>query len=141
MIADTGETRILKYFIVDDCGTRLNPATVEGQIQGGLAQGVGAALFEEYVYSDDGQPLVSLFSDYLLPGIHEVPIAAKDHVVTPSPVAPLGAKGCGEGAIHTTPATLMCAVNDALAPLGVQSRETPMSPNRIWKLIQQAKPR
>ena len=80
-----------------------------------------------------------LFSDYLLPGIHEVPIAAKDHVVTPSPVAPLGAKGCGEGAIHTTPATLMCAVNDALAPLGVQSRETPMSPNRIWTLIQQAK--
>jgi CO/xanthine dehydrogenase Mo-binding subunit len=138
---DTGETRILDYFIVDDCGTRLNPATVEGQIQGGLAQGVGAALFEEYVYADDGQPLVSLFSDYLLPGIHEVPIAAKDHVVTPSPVAPLGAKGCGEGAIHTTPATLMCAVNDALAPLGVQSRETPMSPNRIWTLIQQSKTR
>ena len=101
--AGTGVTHILKYFIVDDCGTRLNPATVEGQIQGGLAQGVGAALFEEYVYSEDGQPLVSLFSDYLLPTIHEVPIAAKGEVVTPSPVAPLGAKGCGEGAIHTTP--------------------------------------
>jgi CO/xanthine dehydrogenase Mo-binding subunit len=136
--AGTGETEILKYFIVDDCGTRLNPATVEGQIQGGLAQGVGAAFFEEYVYSEDCQPLVSLFSDYLLPTIHEVPIAAKDNMVTPSPVAPLGAKGCGEGAIHTTPATLMCAVNDALFPLGVQARETPMSPNRVWKLIQQA---
>ena len=136
--AGTGVTTILKYFVVDDCGTRLNPSTVAGQLQGGVAQGVGAAFFEEYVYSEDCQPLVSLFSDYLLPGIHEVPIAVKDDVVTPSPVAPLGAKGCGEGAIHTTPATLMNAVNDALAPLGVAIRETPMSPNRVWKLLQQA---
>jgi CO/xanthine dehydrogenase Mo-binding subunit len=137
--AGTGKTDILKYFIVDDCGTRLNPATVEGQLQGGLAQGVGAALFEEYVYADDGQPLVSLFSDYLLPGIHEVPIAEKGSIVTPSPVAPLGAKGCGEGAIHTTPATVIGAINDALQPLGVQIRETPASPNRVWNLIQSAK--
>ena len=136
---DTGVTDILKYFIVDDCGTRLNPASVEGQLQGGLAQGVGAALFEEYVYSDDTQPLVSLFSDYLIPGIHEVPMAEKGFIETPSPVAPLGAKGCGEGAIHTTPATLICAINDALHPLGVQVRETPASPNRLWKLIAGAK--
>ena len=131
----TGVTRILKYFVVDDCGTRLNPATVEGQLQGGIAQGVGAALFEEYVYNDEGQPLVSLFSDYLIPGIHEVPIAEKGFIQTPSPVAPLGAKGCGEGAIHTTPATVVCAINDALAPLGVQMRETPASPNRVWTLM------
>jgi CO/xanthine dehydrogenase Mo-binding subunit len=133
--AQTGVTSILKYFIVDDCGTRLNPASVEGQLQGGVAQGVGAALFEEYVYNDEGQPLVSLFSDYLIPGIHEVPMAQKDFIETPSPVAPLGAKGCGEGAIHTTPATLICAINDALSPLGVQIRETPASPNRVWSLI------
>lgn len=135
---ETGVTEILKYFIVDDCGTRLNPASVEGQIQGSVAQGVGAVLYEEYVYSDiDGQPLVSLFSDYLLPGIHEVPMTEKAFVETPSPVAPLGAKGCGEGAIHTTPATIMCAINDAIQHLGVQIRETPASPNRVWKLLQQ----
>ena len=135
----TGRTTILKYFITDDCGTRLNPANVEGQTQGGVAQGVGAALFEEYVYNDEGQPLVSTFVDYLMPTIHEVPMTEKGIVVTPSPVAPLGAKGCGEGAIHTTPATLMCAINDALAPLGLNIRETPASPHRVWKLLQQAK--
>ena len=135
--ADTGVTEILKYFIVDDCGTRLNPASVEGQIQGGVAQGVGAVLYEEYVYAPDGQPLVSLFSDYLLPGIHEVPMTEKGAIVSPSPVAPLGAKGCGEGAIHTTPATIMCAINDAIHHLGVQIRETPASPNRVWKLLQE----
>jgi CO/xanthine dehydrogenase Mo-binding subunit len=135
----TGVTSILNYFIVDDCGTRLNPATVDGQIQGGVVQGVGAALFEEYVYDNDVQPLVSLFSDYLLPGIHEAPMTEKGIVVTPSPVAPLGAKGCGEGAIHTTPAAIICAINDAIHHLGVQVRETPASPNRLWKLLQSAK--
>lgn len=136
---DTGKTGILKYFIADDCGTRLNPATVEGMIQGGVAQGVGAALLEEYVYSDSAQPLVSTFMDYLIPGIHEVPMTEKAALVTPSPFTPLGAKGCGEGAIHTTPAALICAINDALAPLGVQVRETPASPNRLWKLMQEAR--
>lgn len=135
---ETGVTHILKYFIVDDCGTRLNPATVEGQIQGGVAQGVGAALLEEYVYTEDAQPLVSTFADYLIPTVHEVPMTIKDKVVTPSPFTPLGAKGCGEGAIHTTPAAIICAINDALAPLNIQIRETPASPNRIWKLLQGA---
>ncbi len=135
---DTGFTDILQYFIVDDCGTRLNPSTVEGQLQGGVAQGVGAALYEEYVYSDDAQPLASTFMDYLLPTVSEVPITEKGEVVTPSPFTPLGAKGCGEGAIHTTPAVIVCAINDALSPLGVQVRETPASPNRVWNLIQQA---
>lgn len=134
----TGRTDILKYCIVDDCGTRLNPATVEGQTQGALAQGVGAALFEEYVYNDEAQPLVTTFVDYLMPTIHEVPIAQKDFVVTPSPFSPLGAKGCGEGAIHTAPAALMCAINDALSPLGLEITETPASPHRVWKLLQQA---
>ena len=100
---------------------------------------MGAVLYEEYVYAADGQPLVSLFSDYLLPGIHEVPMTEKGFIETPSPVAPLGAKGCGEGAIHTTPATIMCAINDAIAHLDVQIRETPASPNRLWKLLQDAR--
>ena len=132
---DTGQVTIPAYFIVDDCGTRLNPASVDGQLQGGVAQGVGAALFEEYVYDAQAQPLVTTFVDYLIPTIHEVPMTTKDHLVTPSPVAPLGAKGCGEGAIHTTPAALLCAINDALAPEGLELLETPASPQRLWKLL------
>ncbi len=136
---ETGQVRILKYYIVDDCGTRLNPATVEGIIQGGVAQGLGAALLEEYVYNEQGQMLSSTFMDYLLPSIHEVPMTEKATLVTPSPFSPLGAKGTGEGAIHTAPAAIMCAINDALAPLGVRATETPATPNRLWKLIQEAK--
>jgi CO/xanthine dehydrogenase Mo-binding subunit len=131
--------QILKYFIADDCGTRLNPAIVEGMIQGGVAQGVGAALLEEYVYDDEGQLLTSTFMDYLLPTIHEVPMPEKIALVTPSPFTPLGAKGVGEGAMHTTPAAIMCAITDALAPLGVRAREVPASPNRVWKLVQQGR--
>ncbi len=136
---DTAMVEILSYYIADDCGTRLNPATVEGMTQGGVAQGVGAALLEEYVYDEEGQLLTSTFMDYLLPTINEVPMTQKAALVTPSPFTPLGAKGVGEGAIHTTPAAIMCAINDALAPLGVRAREVPASPNRLWKLMQEAK--
>lgn len=135
---ETGRTEILKYFIVDDCGTRLNPANVEGQLQGAVAQGVGAALLEEYIYDEDANPMVTTFVDYLLPSIHEVPITKRDFIVTPSPFTPLGAKGCGEGAMHTTPAAVICAINDALAPLGITVTETPATPLRVWKLLQQA---
>jgi carbon-monoxide dehydrogenase large subunit len=136
---ETGKVEILKYLIADDCGTRLNPATVEGMTQGGVAQGVGAALLEEYVYDEDGQLLTSTFMDYLLPTIHEVPMTEKAALVTPSPFSPLGAKGCGEGAIHAAPAAVMCAVNDALSPLRALATEVPATPNRLWKLIQGAK--
>ncbi|MFO1510220.1 MAG: xanthine dehydrogenase family protein molybdopterin-binding subunit [Steroidobacteraceae bacterium] len=132
---ETGRVKILKYAIVDDCGTRLNPATVEGLTQGGVAQGVAAALLEEYPYTVEGQPQATTFVDYLLPSICEVPMAEKAALVTPSPVAPLGAKGCGEGSMHTAPAAVMCAINDALAPLGVLAREVPASPHRLWKLL------
>jgi CO/xanthine dehydrogenase Mo-binding subunit len=107
-------------------------------IQGGVAQGVGAALLEEYCYDEAGQLLTSTFMDYLIPTIHEVPMTEKRALVTPSPFTPLGAKGVGEGAMHTTPAAIMCAINDALAPLGVQTREVPASPNRLWTLLQGA---
>jgi CO/xanthine dehydrogenase Mo-binding subunit len=136
---ETGQVQILKYYVVDDCGTRLNPATLEGMVQGALAQGVGAALLEEYVYDDEGQPLTTTFMDYLLPTIHEVPMTEKAAIVTPSPLTPLGAKGAGEGAINTTPAAIMCAINDALQPLGVRATEVPATPNRLWTLIQEAK--
>jgi len=137
---ETAQVKIDGYWIADDCGVRLNPANVEGMIQGGVAQGVGAALLEEYVYDADGQPLTSTFMDYLLPTIYDVPMTEKSALVTPSPFTPLGAKGVGEGAIHTTPAAVLCAINDALAPRGVRATETPASPQRLWKLLQQAKP-
>jgi CO/xanthine dehydrogenase Mo-binding subunit len=136
---ETGKVEILKYWIADDCGTRLNPATVEGMIQGGVAQGVGAALLEEAVYDDDGQLLTSTFMDYLLPSVYEVPMTEKKALCTPSPFTPLGAKGVGESAMHTTPAAILCAINDALAPLGVRATEVPASPHRIWKLVQSAR--
>ncbi|MBM5810499.1 MAG: xanthine dehydrogenase family protein molybdopterin-binding subunit [Gammaproteobacteria bacterium] len=136
---DTGRTAILKYVVVDDCGTRLNPAMVDGQIQGAIAQGVGAALYEEYVYDAQANPLVTTLVDYLMPTIHEVPRTERDFVVTPSPATPLGAKGCGEGALHTTPAAVLCAINDALAPLGLLLTETPATPQRLWRLLQQTR--
>lgn len=136
---ETGQVRIDKYAIADDCGTRLNPAIVAGMTQGGLAQGVAAALLEEYVYDENGQLLTSTFMDYLLPTIYEVPIPDKAELVTPSPFTPLGAKGMGEAAIHTAPAAIVSAINDALAPLGLRATETPVTPNRLWKLLQQAK--
>ncbi len=136
---ETGFVEILKYYIADDCGTRLNPSNVEGMIQGGVAQGVGAALLEEYVYDEEGQLLTSTYMDYLLPTFNEVPMTEKAALVTPSPFTPLGAKGVGESAIHTTPAAIMCAINDALAPLGVRATEVPASPNRIWSLLREAK--
>ncbi len=136
---ETGKVDILRYYIADDCGVRLNPSNVEGMIQGGVAQGVGAALYEEYAYDSEAQPLVSTFMDYLVPTINEVPMTEKAALCTPSPVAPLGAKGCGEGAMHTTPAAIMTAITDALTPLGVIADETPASPNRVWKWIQKAR--
>ncbi len=135
---ETGRVEIRKYVVVDDCGTRLNPATVEGMTQGGVAQGVAAALLEEYHYSPDGQPGSTTFMDYLLPTINEVPMTEKAALVTPSPLSPLGAKGCGEGALHTAPAAVMCAINDALAPTGAVAREVPASPQRLWKLLHEA---
>jgi len=136
---ETGQTKILKYFIGDDCGTRLNPATVEGMTHGGMAQGVGAALLEEYPYDEDAQPLASTFMDYLLPTVNDIPRVESVALTTPSPVSPLGAKGCGEGAIHTAPAAVFCAINDALAPLGVMAREVPASPHRLWRLLRDAR--
>ena len=132
---DTGEIEIQRLVGVDDCGVVINPLIVAGQVHGGLAQGIGQALFEEVVYDEDGQPLVTNYMNYLMPTASDVPLAVKGEIVTPSPFTPLGAKGCGEGAIHTTPATILCAINDALAPLGKQATEVPASPMRIWNLL------
>lgn len=133
----TGQVSILKYVMVDDCGVRLNPSVVRGQIQGGVAHGVGNALLEEYVFDDSGQNVTSTFMDYLLPSIHDVPLTEEHSMSTPSPFTELGVKGIGEAAIHTTPAAILCAVNDALRPLGVSITEAPATPLRIWQAINQ----
>ena len=136
---ETMKLEIVKYVTAHDCGEVINPLILDGQIHGGIAQGIGNAWYEKLVYDEGGQLLSASFMDYLLPGIHEVPVTEKEVLVTPSPFTPLGAKGVGEGAIHTAPAATMCAINDALVPFGVRANEVPATPNRLWELIRGAR--
>jgi carbon-monoxide dehydrogenase large subunit len=136
---ETGAVDLLKYVAVDDCGNQMNPLLVDGQIHGGIVQGVAQALFEEAVYDDDGNLLTTTFTDYMVPSAAEFPSFVLDHTVTPSPSNPLGAKGIGEaGTIASTPAVIN-AIVDALAPLGVTDIRMPASPQRVWSTIQDAK--
>jgi aerobic carbon-monoxide dehydrogenase large subunit len=133
--ADTGEVKILKYVAVDDCGNRLNPMLVAGQLHGGLAQGIAQALYEEVVYDEYGQLISGSLMDYTLPNATELPTYILDHTVTPSPVNPLGVKGVGEaGTIASTPCVAN-AVIDALKPLGVTEINMPFRPEKLWKII------
>jgi carbon-monoxide dehydrogenase large subunit len=135
---ETGEVEILRYFAVDDCGKVINPLLVDGQVQGGIAQGLGQALFERVVYDENGQLLTGTLMDYALPKAHQLPRFMTDRTETPSPVNPLGVKGVGEaGTIGSTPA-LVNAVVDALRPLGIKHIDMPLSPERVWTAIQRA---
>jgi 2-furoyl-CoA dehydrogenase large subunit len=136
---DTAAIRILKYVTVHDAGTVINPMIAEGQIYGGALHGLGGALYEELAYDDDGQLLTATFMDYLVPTASEAPRIDIGHVVSPSPLTPLGSKGLGESSSMTVPAVIANAVSDALAPLGVRITELPMSPLRLWTLIQDAR--
>lgn len=135
---ETGEVRFLDYAYVHDSGTVLNPMIVEGQIHGGVAQGIGAALFEELRYDDDGQPLFGSFMDYVLPTAVEVPRLRVEHQVTPSPLIPGGTKGVGEAGAIGSPAAVVAAIEDALSPLGVRINQTPVTPERIVALVRAA---
>jgi aerobic carbon-monoxide dehydrogenase large subunit len=128
---ETGGVEILDYVVVEDAGVLINPMIVDGQVQGGAAQGVGAALFEEMPFDAQGQPLASTLADYLLPGCPEVPNVRIIHMETPSPYTEFGQKGVGEGGAIGPGAAIANAVNDALAPLGVELNEIPMTPRRI----------
>jgi aerobic carbon-monoxide dehydrogenase large subunit len=134
----TGELTILDYVSVNDAGPRINPTVVDGQIQGGIAQGIGGALMEEILYDEDAQPLGS-FLDYAIPRATDIPDVRQDHLETPSPLNPLGVKGLGEGGTLAPPAVLAAAVEDALAPLGIEVTRTPLTASAIWRLIQGAK--
>lgn len=135
---DTGHVKILDYAVVEDCGTIVNPLIVDGQIVGGVAQGLGTALLEELVYDNDGQPKSTSFLDYLLPGSVEVPEIKLAHMETPSPYTVFGMKGAGEGGSIAPPAAMANAVNDALREFGAAVNETPITPARVWTALDEA---
>jgi 2-furoyl-CoA dehydrogenase large subunit len=135
----TAAIKIVKYVTVHDAGTIINPMIAEGQIYGGALHGLGGALYEELAYDDDGQFLTATFMDYLVPTASEAPRIDIAHVVSPSPLTPLGSKGLGESSSMTVPAVIANAVSDALAPLGVRITELPMTPDRLWRLFRSAR--
>jgi carbon-monoxide dehydrogenase large subunit len=135
---EIGDIEILDYVIVEDGGTLINPMVVDGQIYGGLAQGIGTALYEEMNFDASGQPLASTFADYLLPGPTEVPAPKVGHMETPAPYTEFGVKGIGEGGAIAPPGAIGNAVNDALKSLGVELLHSPMTPRRVMEAIQTA---
>ena len=137
---DTGKIDWVKYVVVDDCGTIINPLLVEGQIHGALGQGLGGALLEEFVYDDEtGQLLSSSLMDYLLPTFTDLPEFETHHLVTPSPHTEGGFKGMGEAGCFPAAPVVANAISDALAEFGVEVDRTPVTPNRLWRLIQEAR--
>jgi carbon-monoxide dehydrogenase large subunit len=136
---ETGKVDILKYVAVDDCGNVMNPAIVDGQLHGGIAQGIASAMYEEASYDDGGNLTTWSMMNYLVPSAAEIPSFTLDRTVTPSSTNPMGVKGIGEAGTIASPAALVNAVIDALAPLGVTHVDMPASPEHVWRAIQQAK--
>ncbi|GAC1504699.1 MAG: molybdopterin-dependent oxidoreductase [Candidatus Dormibacteraceae bacterium] len=136
---ETGAVDLQRYVAIDDCGNVINPMIVEGQVQGGVAQGIAQALFEEVTYdAETGQLRTGTLLDYSIPGTGEIPVIEVDRTITPSTTNPLGAKGIGEaGTIAASPAVIN-AICDALSPLGIKHVDMPATPDRLWKQIQQA---
>ena len=135
---ETGVVDILDYAVVHDCGPRINPVIVDGQIVGGVLQGIGGALYEDLAYSDEGQPLAVSFMDYLLPTAAESPSVELAHFDSPSPAMPLGVKGVGEGGTCGPIAALGNAIADALDEFGVDVTTSPFSPAAVRALIRNA---
>ena len=138
--AGTGAVRLLRYVVAHDCGKLINPVIVEGQIHGGVAQGVGGGLLEEMVYDEQGQLLTGTFMDYLIPTAAELPAIETVHLEYPSPRNPLGIKGIGEGGAISPPAAIANAVEDALRPFGVRVTRAPLGPSQVLELIAAARP-
>jgi CO/xanthine dehydrogenase Mo-binding subunit len=138
---ETGLVEFLKYTAVHDCGTLVNPRSLDGHIIGGVAQGIGTALLEEYVYDEEGQLVNASYQDYLIPSAMEVPEVAIDHQETPSPYTVHGIKGGGEGGRMMAPAAISSAIEDALKPFGVRVRTLPATPERVLGWIEEAKAR
>ena len=134
----TGFIKVLKYVSVHDCGNQLDPANVEAQHVGALAHGIGGALYEELRYDESGILLNGSFADYLVPTAVEMPNLTLDVVISPNPFTPGGFKGAGETGTVSPPPCLANAVEDALRHLGAKVRQTPLSPDYVWRLIQDA---
>ena len=132
---ETGEVKILRYTVAHDCGRVINPMVVNGQVIGGVAHGVGNALYEQLMFDDNAQPLTTNFGEYLLPMATDVPRVDLVHLETPSPLNPLGVKGAGEGGTISAIGAIISAVEDALSPFGVKISEAPITPQRIVELL------
>jgi carbon-monoxide dehydrogenase large subunit len=132
---DTGLVRILRYVVAHDCGTLINPLLVEGQVQGAVAHGIGNALMEKMRFDEAANPLTTMMGEYLLPDAESVPEVEQVHLVSPSPLNPLGVKGAGEGGTLPSPAAIISAVEDALRDFDVRIRELPILPERLCQLI------
>ena len=134
MDVETGIVRIPRYLVVEDCGALINPAIVDGQIRGGVAQGIAGVLYEWAAYSDDGQPLATSFLDYLVPTAADLPTVEVVHLESP-PQGPVDFRGVGEGGALGAPAALTNAIEDALRPFGVVATEQYLPPARVVGLI------
>ena len=132
---EMGQVEILDYVVVEDGGKLVNPMIVDGQVQGGTAQGIGTCLLEAVSFDAQGQPLASTMLDYLIPGAAEVPDIRVLHMETPSPHTEFGIKGIGEGGAVGPPAAIVCAVNDALRAVGAEVHDLPLTPERILDAI------
>jgi carbon-monoxide dehydrogenase large subunit len=137
--ADSWIPEVKRYVVSEDCGRMINPNIVEGQVHGGVAQGIGGLLYEHNVYDDDGNPLASTFMDYLLPTVHEIPTIDTFHIESPAATVG-GYKGVGEGGAIAAPAAVFNAIADALAPLGVELTRQPLTPDAIIEAIHAATP-
>jgi carbon-monoxide dehydrogenase large subunit len=133
----TGEVKVRCFIAVDDCGVRINPMIVDGQIHGGLAEGVGIALMQQIAFDEQGNCLSGSFMDYLVPTSMEVPDWELGATVTPSPHHPFGAKGVGESATVGAPPAIANAVVDALAHLGVTHIDIPITPEKVWNILRE----
>ena len=137
---DTGRVTLRDFISVDDCGVRISPLLVAGQVHGGLAQGIAQALLEELVFGADGQLVTGSLMDYAVPHADDLPSFLTDQTVTPTPHNPMGAKGIGEAAtIGSTPAVVN-AVVDALRPFGVRHLDMPLRPERVWRMLRDSVP-
>ncbi len=130
---------VKRYIVSEDCGNMINPTVVEGQVAGGVIQGLGGVLLEDFVYDSDGNPLTSTFMDYLLPTASEVPDLEIGHIMSESTTNPGGFKGLGEGGAIGSHAAVANAVADALAHLGVKVTKTPLGPEDIFALVEAAR--
>jgi carbon-monoxide dehydrogenase large subunit len=134
----SGSVDLLDYVIVEDAGTMINPMIVDGQVHGGTVQGIGTAMFEEMAFDQSGQPLASTLADYHLPVAGDIPPVRIYHMETPSPLSRFGQKGIGESGAIGPPGAIANAVNDALAPLGAEVGEIPLTPERIRDALEAA---